>query len=86
MNAEQHNGEFVVADPRDGIDPAHCRGEPPAHLAQQMVAREMPQAIVDRAEAIEIDRQKRHAPPAALRLQHGAVQAIAHRRIAFVLR
>lgn len=51
----QDEGELVARPPRDGVDAAQACREAACHLDEQGVAREMPEPVVDRLEAVEID-------------------------------
>ena len=60
--------ELVAAVPGAGIDLAHTRCEPLGNVAQEPIARAVAEGIVDRLEAIEIDRKEREletVPPSA---------------------
>ncbi len=52
-------GEFVAADPCDGIGLADAGAQPFAHRCQQLIACAMPQGIVDRLETVQIDEHER---------------------------
>ncbi len=47
--------ELVSAEPRDRVAFALSRSQPLGHLDQQLVAGGVPQRVVDRLEAIEVE-------------------------------
>ena len=54
----QQDGELVTAEATDGVHVAQGRPEPRPHLAQQLVAVGVAEAVVDLLEAVEVDQQQ----------------------------
>jgi hypothetical protein len=62
----QQHGELVAAEPRDEIAGAQRAAQAPRHLDEQRVARQVPEAVVDRLEVVEVDEQDGDRRPAGL--------------------
>src|SRR3569623_2018260 len=58
----QEQAEFVAAEARERIAFAHAVEQQRGDLAQQLVARKMPDSVVDDLEAVEIEKTKRVLP------------------------
>ena len=57
---EQHR-EFVAAEARHQVARPHAVGQPACHLAQQQVAGDVAQTVVDELEAVEVEEHHREA-------------------------
>src|SRR5690606_39459820 len=55
--------ELVAAQPRDDVAGPREAAEPPRRLAQELVARVVPERVVDVLEAVEVDVVQRNALP-----------------------
>ena len=53
------HGEFVTADPGDGVTGSHAAHQSLSGLHQQRVADGMAQVVVDELEVVEVHRQHR---------------------------
>ena len=52
----EDHGELVAADARRGVAAAHGAAQREPELAQQVVADGVPELVVDRLEAVEVER------------------------------
>jgi hypothetical protein len=59
--ARQQDGELVAAEAGDGAQRVHGAHQPQADLAQQLVAQEVAERVVDLLEAVEVEDQQRAA-------------------------
>jgi len=55
----QQHDELIPADSRDRVAGAEFLSQPPRQSPQHLIARRMPQPVIDRLEAVEIDEQQR---------------------------
>ncbi len=76
----QHDAELVAAEPRHGVLRAHAVPEPPADLDEDLVADDVPQAVVDHLEAVEIEEQHSQGVGPSLRPDHRVAQAVDEQR------
>ena len=60
-NALEHHEEFVAADARDGVAFAGSTEQPRCRCLQYQVAGLVPERVVDRLEAVQIDEKDRNA-------------------------
>ena len=73
---EENDDELVAAEPHDRVGRPDAIDHAFGDGFQQLVARVVPQAVVDEFEIVEIDEQHRHPTVVALRIQHGLRQAV----------
>ena len=59
-HAREEDGELVPAEPADGVVGTDRRAEPLRHLPQQLVARRVPQGVVDLLEPVEVAEEDGH--------------------------
>ena len=72
---KQH-GELVAAQPGHRVAAAHAAPQPGRGLAQQRIARIVPQAVVDRLEVVEVEQQEPYQPVIAPCLGQGLLQPV----------
>ena len=65
VRALEQDPELVPAQPRDRVRRAHAAQEPLGHQLQHLVARGVPEPVVDGLEVVEVDEQHRHVRIAA---------------------
>ena len=71
-----NDGEFVAAEPGDGIGFAEQGTHAAGHLADQIVAGLVPERVVDLLEAVEVDYQQGNAVGPAPRRGDGGIEPI----------
>ncbi len=76
----QHDAELVAAEPRDGVLGAEPLGDPGADLVEQLVARLVPERVVDLLEAVEVEQQRGRDRPVAQRLPRHLFEAVGEQR------
>jgi hypothetical protein len=74
--AFKDDGKLIAPDAGQGIGLAHDAGQPSGDAAQDVVAREMPEPIVDLLEAIDVEVQQGQRAVLAFRPGCGVGQAI----------
>jgi hypothetical protein len=74
---EQHR-EFVAALAPDQVRGAQRRQQPRRAVAQQLVAGDVAERVVDVLEAVEVDEQQRHLAAVAPRALDRGADALAH--------
>ncbi len=72
----EHDGEFIAAQACHGVGFAHAGLQTMRHLDQQLIARLMPERIVDELEFVQIDVGHSHPPLVALGIAHCLVQTV----------
>ncbi len=63
----QHDDELVATDPRHRVDSPPAASQSARDLDEQLVAGRVPERVVDRLEAVEVDEQHRGARAVPLR-------------------
>ena len=69
VDSGQNEGELVATHPGHGVTFANCLGEFARHLLEQLIAAGVPDRVVDRLEAVEIEEHNRDLLAAASRLR-----------------
>ena len=70
----QHHREFIPAQPGNAVATAQLAGHAPAETANQQVAVEFTEVIVDAGELVDVDVQQGSLEVIALRALHGALK------------
>ena len=81
----QQHGELVAAQPRHQVARAHAVGQAARHLAQQRVAGDVAEAVVDDLEAVEVEehhREARASRPARVRSTATSSRSLKQLRLA----
>src|SRR4029077_20050010 len=73
----QQDAELVPADPGDGVARPTLELQTLRGGDQQLVARVVPQAVVDRLEAIQVQQEDRGPTPRARRTSERVIHAVA---------
>ena len=76
---EQHR-ELVAREPGDGVLGAHGRGQPSGGLHQHLIADQVPKAVVDAFEGVDIEEQHRRGRSHAAPANQTLVEPIAEQR------
>ncbi len=79
----EQDRELVAAEPREGVAGAQAGLEPPGELHEEIVSREVPHAVVDALEAVEVeedDGEEEVARAAPLRPPKEVLEAIHEER------
>ena len=71
-----HDDEFIAARAGDGVDVAHHGAQAPRDLVEHLIARPMPERVVDELEAVEIDDQHRERLAVAVGMRHRLRQPV----------
>ena len=72
----QHQDELVAAQARDRVAFTHADLEPLRHHLQQLVARAVPQAVVEILEVVQVEERNRELVPLALGVRDRLMQAV----------
>ena len=80
LQVAEDEGELVAADACGHVLVAHPLPEPVAHLAQQLVAGLVAEAVVDLFETVEVHEQQRHAGVAPPPLGKGEFEVLGEER------
>ena len=78
--ARQHDAELVAAEPGDGVLGAEPLGDPSTDLLEELVARLVPERVVDLLEAVEVEQQRGRDRSVAQRLPRDLVEPVGEKR------
>ena len=78
--ALDQDGEFVAAEPGDGVAGPDRAAQPLGHPDHQLVTDRMAEGVVDRLEVVEVDEQQGQRPQAAPVLLQGVGDPIGEQR------
>ena len=80
FDAVQEHGELVASEAGDGVRGSHGDLQPAADLLENLVARRMPEAVVDRLEVVEVDEHHRDLRHPATRAHQRVLDAVGEER------